>query len=127
MEFDDIVTLKTRTGETVAIMNDSRERYVEPGKKGLKVPREIANLGVKQHAYLWDSQSGAVKESLLYIEEDIDTQNELPYKKVNMDDVKKIKKTDGLDKGKAFIDGKFIEMKTLELSPTKEDFTINNR
>lgn len=123
--YEDIVTLKTRTGEQVAIMIDSRERYIEP-RKGLKLPRAMAELGIKQHAFLWDSSNGLVKESLVYIEEDIDTPLELPYKKIDLEEVKKVKKTDGLGKQNAFIDGKFVPMKTVDLEPSKENFAANN-
>jgi hypothetical protein len=129
MEFDDIVTLRSRTGEVIAIMVDSRERYVIPGKgkkDGLKVSREMAELGIKQHAFRWDGTSGIVTESLLYIEEDLDSPLETPNDKLDMKDVAKVKKTDGLGKGKAFIDGSFVQMKALDLGPTKESFANNN-
>jgi len=126
MDFDDIVTLKTRTGEQVSIMIDSRERYVDPGKKGLRVSREMALLGIKQHAFRWDSTSGAITDSLLYIDEDQDTELATPHSKLDMKDVAEIKKTDGLGKSKAFIDGSFIPMKSLDLEPSKESFNTNN-
>lgn len=126
MEFGDFVTLKSRVDYEVAITCDSRERYIAPGRKGLTLPRMIAELGIKQHAFQWDSQNGAVKESLLYIEEDVDTPLELPHKKLDMEEVNKIKKTDGLGKKTAFVDGKFVPMKTVEIEPSKENFAVNN-
>lgn len=127
-EFDDLVTVKSRTGEVIEILYDSRMRQV-PAKKGLRLPREIAEIGIKQHAFRWNATNGLVKESKLYIEEDIDTPLALPHEPLDMDRVKEIKKTDGLGRDTILVDGKPIKKKTINLDPQgedKEDFRQNN-
>lgn len=128
-EFDDLVTVKCRTGETLEITYDSRMRQVHP-KKGIKLPRVIAEIGIQQHAFRWNSMNGLVKESKLYIEEDEGTPEELPHDALDLKKVAEIKKTDGLGKDSIMVDGAFVKKKTINLDPSgedKEDFRSNNQ
>jgi len=126
-EFGDFVTLKSRVDHEVAITFDSRERYVQPGRKGITLPREIAELGIKQHAFRWDPSSGAVVESRLYIVEDQDGDFALPDGALDEKDVAEVKETDGLGEDSVLIDGAPVKKRRMRLKASKEDFSINNR
>ena len=126
-EFGDFVTLKSRVDHEVAITFDSRARYVQPGRKGLTLPREIAELGIKQHAFRWDPGSGAVVESRLYIVEDQDGDFALPDGALDEKDVAEVKETDGLGEDSVLIDGAPVKKRRMRLKASKEDFSINNR
>jgi len=126
--YSDIVTLKSRTSEKLGVMHDSRLREIHP-KKGLKVPRDIAELGKIQHALRWSATHGGVLDSKVYIEDDIGTALETPHKPLEEDEVKKMKQTDGLGKDKIMVDGKLINKTTINLDPggdDKENFMSNN-
>ncbi len=111
----DIVTVKSRTGKTEEFVSGGATFLIDV-KKGLKIPRNMAQLAVDQNALRWAKESGNVIESKVYIEDDIPEGAEPPAK-ITEDEVKAIKRTSGIGKGKIMIDGKLQSMKSIDLDP----------
>jgi hypothetical protein len=120
MDFDDIVTVKVRTGKAEEFMYDGAPISID-AKKGKKLNRFMAERAVAQNALKWNKESGAVVEAKVYIEEDIGTPQALPSKPVTEAEIKVIKMTDGLGKDKILVDGKFVSKVSINLDPKLED------
>jgi hypothetical protein len=108
----DIVTVRTRTGKDEEFMSGGAI-FVINAKKGLKIPRNMAELALAQNALSWSKENGGVTDSTLYIEDD----NETPPAPISLEEVKKIKRTSGYGKDKVLVDGKAVPMKAIDLDP----------
>lgn len=108
----DIVTLKTRTGKNAEFMSGGAV-YIIDSKKGLKVPRNLANLAVEQNALHWSKENGGVVDASVYIEDDVE---EAPVA-ITEAEIKAVKKTSGYGRDKIIVDGKTVPMKSIDLEP----------
>lgn len=114
MDEFDIVKVRTRTAENAEFMAGGRV-YIIDAKKGVKVPRNYANLAIEQNALRWNRENGGVTESAVYIEDD---EVEVP-KPITKEEIKALKRTGGMGT-KTLIDGKPVAMKTIELDVVNE-------
>jgi hypothetical protein len=119
MDFDNIVTVKVRTGKNEEFMYDGAPLVID-SKKGRKLDRFMAERAVAQNALKWNKESGAVVEAKIYIEEDIGTPQALPSKPITEDEIKAVKRTDGLGKDKLLVGGKFVSKVSIDLDPILE-------
>lgn len=111
----DIVTVKSRTGKVEEFMENGIVRLIDP-KKGLKIPRGMAQLAVEQNALRWAKENGQVTESKVYIEDDIPEGEPAP-KTISAEEIKAIKRTSGIGSGKILVDGKLVDMKAIDINP----------
>ena len=125
MDADTIVVLRSRTGKTEEFMHNSRV-YIVDVKKGLRVQRFIAELGLRQNALRWNPGHGGVDESLLYIEDDLGTPEETPRTPITAKEIEEIKQTDGLGEDSIMINGQLVKKTRINLSPRKENYAGNN-
>lgn len=116
MDFDNIVSVKVRTGKAEEFMYDGLPVMIDV-KKGRKMDRRMAELAIEQNALNWNKETGAVVNAKVYIEEDVDTASALPSKPITAEEIATIKRTDGLGKDKILIDGKFVSKKSINLDP----------
>jgi hypothetical protein len=121
MNFDEIVTVKTRTGKDEEFTFDSRP-FIIDAKKGIKVSRFMADAAVAQNALRWNPGTGLVEEAMVYVEDD----EVLPSTPITADEINEIKQTDGLGEDSMIIDGKIVKKTRINLKPRKEDFSHNN-
>lgn len=108
----DIVTVKSRTGKNEEFMSGGAVYYID-AKKGIKVPRNVAQLAMEQNALRWAKETGAVIEAKVYIEDDVE---EAP-KPISQEEIKAIKRTSGIGKGKILVDGKTVDMTSIDIDP----------
>lgn len=125
MSFDDSVTLKSRTGKNEEFICNSKP-YVIDAKKGLRVPRYVADLAMTQNALGWDGSTGIVSDAKIYVEEDQDTALATSAEKITEEQIEAAKATDGLGNDVILIDGKPVKKKSINLKPFKEDYSKNN-
>lgn len=111
----DIVTLKSRTGKNEEFMSGGAVIVVD-AKKGVKVPRAFAELALNQNALKWDKGTGAVVMAKVYVEDDIPEGEKAPAK-IEEDEIKALKRTNGIGSGKILVDGKFVNMTSIDLDP----------
>ena len=112
-DFDDgTVVLRTRTGKDEEFMSGGGIIVID-AKKGIRVPRYVAELAFSQLALKWDNLSGAVVDSLIY---EHDADKPAP-KTITADEIKQIKKTSGMGKDNIMVDGKKVPMRTIDLNP----------
>lgn len=125
--FADVVTLRTRTGKEEEFKHDGIP-YIIDVKRGLKVPRAIADVAIKQLALRWETTSGMVIDAKVYIEDDVNTPLALPSAKIEADEIAAIKNTDGLGNDSIIINGKLVKKTTIDFKNTavKEDYSKNN-
>lgn len=116
--FGEIVTLRTRTGKDEQFMSDGRI-YTIDSKKGLKVPRFAATLAYDQNALHWSKTSGGVIDSKVYVEDDIPEGQEAPGK-ITEEEIRAVKKTSGIGKGKIRVNGKEVAMTSIDLDPADD-------
>ena len=110
----DIVTLRSRTGKVEQFMSGGATYLIDP-KKGLKIPRNVANLALEQNALHWSKDNGGVIDSSVYIEDDL-AEGEKPTM-ITHEEIKAIKKTSGYGRDKVLVDGKAVPMKSIDLDP----------
>lgn len=123
MDYDDIVTVKTRTGVEEEFRYDGRVVTI-PVKKGVKVPRYMAVLAVDENAIRWDSGTGLTAESKVYIEDDVDTPKEMPHDSLTQEVIAEVKATDGLGDDIILVEGKPVRKKAINLKPTREQLNV---
>ena len=125
--YENIVMVKTRTGKDEEFKYDGFLHIVD-AKKGLRVPRPLAELAMKQNALRWDSALGSVVESKLYIEDDLGTALETPNKPITVKEVEAIKNTDGLGNDSILVNGVVVKKTTIDFNNphAKEDYSKNN-
>jgi len=116
--YDDIVTVKTRTGTEEEFRYDGKVVTIN-AKKGVKVPRYMAELAVNENAIRWDSMTGGVVEAKVYIEDDIDGPHALPSEPLTQQVIAEVKNTDGLGDDSIIIEGKIVKKKAINLKPTR--------
>jgi hypothetical protein len=117
--YDDIVLVKSRTGQDEEFRYDGKV-VVVPAKKGLRIPRYMARYAVDGNALRWDSTTGLTAESKVFIEDDAGTEFELPSSPIKQSEIDEIKATDGLGDDVILIEGKAVRKKAINLKPTKE-------
>jgi len=110
----DTVVLKTRTGKNEEFVVNGGTIVID-GKKGARIPRAYAEYALAQNALTWEKGTGAVKEAKVYIEDDLN--GAAPPKKLTEEEVKAFKRTSGLGSGKIMVDGKFVNMTSIDLDP----------
>jgi hypothetical protein len=111
----DIVTLKSRTGKNEEFVSGGTVIVID-AKKGVKVPREFAELALGQNALKWDKGTGAVTMAKIYVEDDLPEGAKAP-EKITEEEIKAIKRTNGIGSGKILVDGKFMNMTSIDLDP----------
>lgn len=125
MDFDEVVTLKSRTGKDEEFICNSKP-YIISTKKGLRIPRYMADLAMTQNALGWDGSTGVVNDAKIYVEEDVETPLATPTTKITDEEVEAAKATDGLGNDTILIDGRPVKKKSINLKPFKEDYSKNN-
>lgn len=127
MDFNEIVTLRVRTGHDEEFMYDSRP-FIVSSKKGLKVTRFIALKALDQTALEWDPSNGLVINAKVYIEDDIESPRATPSAPLKAEDIVAFKNTDGLGDDTILIDGKPVKKRTIDFRNKyeKKDFSENN-
>lgn len=123
MDFDNVVLVKTRTGKNEEFTYDGLPNVID-AKKGKRLPREIAELAIGQNALRWDSGTGLVIDSLLYIVDD--ESSELPKTPLTTEEIEDVKATDGLGEDTILVNGAIVKKTRLNLKPKKENFAANN-
>jgi len=116
--YDDIVTVKVRTGMEEEFRYDGKVITIN-AKKGVKVPRYMADLAVNENAIRWDSATGGVVESKVYIEDDLDGPHALPSDSLTQAVIADVKNTDGLGEDSIIVEGKIVKKKAINLKPSR--------
>lgn len=134
----EVVTIVSRTGKLESFTYDGRIYDID-AEKGMKAPRPIAELAVKQNALKWDGGTGLVTESKLFIKEDEGKElvdrpatsplapEAMPSSPITQEEIQTIKETDGLGDDTIMIDGKLMKKKRINLKPQRESFAANNQ
>ena len=120
MQFDEVVVVKSRTGKDEEFRYDGAPVTI-PLKKGIKVSRDVAQLAVEFNALRWDSSTGQVVDSKVYIEDDVDSPLETPHDALTQEDIAEVKATDGLGEDTIIVEGKLVKKKKINLKPTKAE------
>jgi len=125
--FDNIVTVKSRTGKSEQFIYDGAPHTID-AKRGIKVPRVMAELALKQNALRWDSSTGLVIDAKVYIEDDLDTENATPSVKLEEKEIEAVKNTDGLGNDSILVNGEVVKKTVIDFKNPykKEDYSKNN-
>lgn len=125
--YEDMVTLRVRTGKDEEFTYDSRA-FIVTSKKGLMVPRFIAMRAMNQTALEWDPGTGLVVNAKVYIEEDMGSPAETPAESLKPEEIAAFKNTDGLGDDTILIDGKPVKKRTIDFKNKyeKKNFVENN-
>ncbi len=123
----DIVTVRVRTGHNEEFTYDSRV-YIVDSKKGLKIPRSMAEIALNQHALTWNPGTGLPLESKLYIEDDADTPEATPMTHLKPEEIAAMKDTDGLGDDTILLNGQPVKKTVIDFKNkyVKENFSENN-
>jgi len=123
MDFDNIVVVKSRTGQDEEFRYDGKVIMI-PAKKGIRIPRYMAVHAVDANALRWDSTTGLVIDSKVFIEDDLGTAFATPSEPLKQEEIDAVKATDGLGDDVILIEGKQVRKKAINLKPTREQLNV---